>query len=234
MHLVGDLVMGLNAKNKKFVFHPRANVNGDFLQITHDKADGNWDWGKGITLRRGGNVGIGTPSPKAKLDVRGAIYAGNSDLYFTKTDHDHTGTGNTEGYAAIENAKNYDALMILGRAGTSVGRRVQIWDCLEVKGKFVNSSDLRAKKDIESVKYGLEAVKKLTPSSYNWKSTPNPHKSLGLIAQEVQPIIPEVVYKDEEGQMSIAYLDLIPVLINALKEIDGKIERLATPAPVRP
>ena len=81
-----------------------------------------------------GNVGIGTNQPQGKLDVRGDIRAGNSDIYLTKTDHNFTGIGNTAGFAAIENAVNYDALMILGRAGTSKGRSVKLWDYLQVNG----------------------------------------------------------------------------------------------------
>ena len=81
-----------------------------------------------------GKVGIGTDTPSAKLDVAGNIFAGNSDIYFTKTDHTHTGIGNSDGFAAIENAENYDALMILGRAGTSKGRYVRLWDYLQVNG----------------------------------------------------------------------------------------------------
>ncbi len=81
-----------------------------------------------------GSVGIGTTTPGYKLDVRGAIAAGNSDLYFTNTAHDHSGLGNTNGYAAIENAANYGTLMIMGRSGTSVGRRVDVWDYLQVNG----------------------------------------------------------------------------------------------------
>jgi hypothetical protein len=87
-----------------------------------------------IALMASGNVGIGTNNPQAKLEVNGAIRAGNSDLYFTKTDHNSTGIGNTAGFAAIENAANYDALMILGRAGTAKGRSVKLWDYLQVNG----------------------------------------------------------------------------------------------------
>jgi hypothetical protein len=81
-----------------------------------------------------GCVGIGTMTPEGTLDVRGDIRAGNSDIYFTKTDHNHTGVGNTAGFAAIENSANFDALMILGRAGTPQGRTVRLWDYLEVNG----------------------------------------------------------------------------------------------------
>ena len=82
-----------------------------------------------ITIGR--DMGWGAIS---RLTVNGGIAAGNSDLYFTKTDHNHTGFGNTAGYAAIENAANYGALMILGRAGTDVGRKVELWDYLGVNG----------------------------------------------------------------------------------------------------
>ena len=73
-------------------------------------------------------------SDDGRLWTRGAIYSGNSDLYFTKTDHKYTAIGNATGFAAIENAENYDALMILGRAGTSKGRYVRLWDYLQVNG----------------------------------------------------------------------------------------------------
>jgi hypothetical protein len=70
------------------------------------------------------------------LTLTGALKAGNSDIYFTQTNHNHTGFGNTAGFAAIENATNYGALMILGRSVTGTGRVVKLWDMLEVNGKF--------------------------------------------------------------------------------------------------
>ena len=65
-----------------------------------------------------------------------SLSLGNSDLYFTKTDHNHTGYGNADGFAAIENAKDHDALMILGRAHTGGIRTVKLWDYLQVNGNL--------------------------------------------------------------------------------------------------
>ncbi|ACV33830.1 hypothetical protein [Accumulibacter sp.] len=94
------------------------------------------------SLTIGRDMGWG---PISSVSVAGSIRAGNSDLYFTKTDHNHSGFGNTPGFAAIENAGNYDALMILGRAGAQVpgkpagtkARVVKLWDVLEVNGDLL-------------------------------------------------------------------------------------------------
>jgi hypothetical protein len=162
-----------------------------------------------------------------EFTAAGAVVCGNSDIYFTNTTHDHTGRGNAAGCAAIENAKNHDALMILGRGGTDKGRKVKLWDYLEVIGTFANSSDASKKRDIEPLHYGLAEVKQLRPISFNWISIPNQHKSVGLVAQEVREVIKEVVYEDE-GLLSISYQNLVAVLINAIKELDRKVEALSS------
>jgi hypothetical protein len=91
-------------------------------------------------------------------------------------------------------------------------------------------SDNRLKKDITPLAYGLDDLRKLLPVSFNWKDYPNPQKTLGLIAQDVEKVISEVVYNEdyasEDSYLSIAYINLIPVLINALKELDLQVQRL--------
>ena len=165
------------------------------------------------------------------LTVQGNINAAGSAIYFTKTDFNHSGIGNVVGHAAIENSTNLNCLMILGRQQPgSGGRIVKLWDHVTVHGTFTNLSDLREKQDITDLSYGLAEVRRLRPVSYNWRSIANPHKNIGLIAQEVKEVIRDVVYAHEsggEGNLSISYVSLIPVLINAVKELAIQIEQLS-------
>jgi hypothetical protein len=73
MHVVGDVVLGNDVNNQRFIMHSRTNSSGDFIQLTGDDAQGNWRWNEGITLTRGGNVGIGVTNPTQKLAVEGTI-----------------------------------------------------------------------------------------------------------------------------------------------------------------
>ena len=96
-----------------------------------------------MVLTKEGRVGIGTTNPASTLEVNGAIRAANSDIYFSETAHNHTGIGNANGFAAIENAANFNALMILGRAsGPPLRRLVQVWDVLEVHGDLVVTNNM--------------------------------------------------------------------------------------------
>jgi hypothetical protein len=65
------------------------------------------------------------------------------------------------------------------------------------------------------------------PVSFNWNATPNTNHKVGLIAQEVRAIIPEVVTGDEAKEtLGLNYAELVPVLINAVKEQQKEIDEL--------
>jgi hypothetical protein len=80
-------------------------------------------------------------------------------------------------------------------------------------------SDERLKKDIESLKDALYLVTQLRGVSYRWKKdTLNSAKEIGLIAQEVEKVIPELVDTDEKGYKSVQYSHLVAYLVEAIKE----------------
>jgi hypothetical protein len=85
---------------------------------------------------------------------------------------------------------------------------------------YTSLSDFRLKKNIADLSYGLKEVLKLRPVSYLWKKRPEDGLALGLIAQEIRKVIPEVVTEgtDEEKTLAVKYSELIPVLIKAIQE----------------
>ncbi len=109
---------------------------------------------------------------------------------------------------------------------------------------FVNTSDLRAKQKVQSLDYGLEQINALNPVSYQWKDREKQGTHVGLIAQEVMEVIPEVIYDpaknmeyDEEGKAiptdpgaryGIRYHELIPVMIKAMQEMSQAMEKQET------
>jgi predicted RNase H-like nuclease (RuvC/YqgF family) len=73
--------------------------------------------------------------------------------------------------------------------------------------------------------YGLDEVLKLRPTEYFWKGKEQDEKSLGLIAQEVEQVISNVVtYNKEQDKYGVSYTELIPVLIKAIQEQNKTIE----------
>lgn len=104
---------------------------------------------------------------------------------------------------------------------------------------YVVCSDENAKTGIQDTSYGLNEILQLRPVTYRYKAKQDEGLQIGLLAQEVLPVMPEVVKtenveRDEEtGQrrlvktdrLGINYTALIPVLINALHEQQAVIER---------
>ena len=90
----------------------------------------------------------------------------------------------------------------------------------------------REKENILSSNYGLNEILKLNPVTYYWKNKADKGRKLGLIAQEVATLVPEVVNgltkdgKIGEERLGMNYGELVPVLINAIKEQQAMIEKL--------
>jgi hypothetical protein len=88
-------------------------------------------------------------------------------------------------------------------------------------------SDVRLKRGINGLGYGLREVMQLRPVTFRWKGETDAKTHLGLIAQDVEPLIPEVVEKgaDPSSTLGMDYAGLIPVLIKAIQEQQTTLER---------
>lgn len=82
------------------------------------------------------------------------------------------------------------------------------------------SSDVRLKKDIKEAPYGLNTLLDLHPVTFKWKKDgAEPAAQLGLIAQEVQKVVPEVVAPTgTDGMLSVNYVALLPIVIKGVQE----------------
>jgi hypothetical protein len=89
---------------------------------------------------------------------------------------------------------------------------------------FNSLSDARAKTNIRSLGYGLNTVLAMTGHKYEMAATGT--TSIGLVAQEVQEIVPEVVSANVDGMLGINYPVLTAVLIEAIKELTAKVASL--------
>lgn len=91
------------------------------------------------------------------------------------------------------------------------------------------TSDIRYKNEINTLTNSLDKIIQLRGVSYYWNRDDFPDKDfssdleIGLIAQEVEKVFPELVDKDIDGYKSVQYSHLIPVLIEALKEVNTKL-----------
>ena len=87
---------------------------------------------------------------------------------------------------------------------------------------FLYSSDAALKEDIQTIENPLEKVQALRGVSYKWKNTGK--KDIGLVADEVEEVLPELVVENEHKQMD--YGHMIGLLVEAIKEQQKEIEAL--------
>ncbi len=88
------------------------------------------------------------------------------------------------------------------------------------------SSDVRLKHDIKPITNALEKVNKLQGVSFMWNEASEVGTQLGMIAQEVQKVIPEVVNENKDGFLSVDYTETIGLLVEAIKELSDQNDQL--------
>lgn len=97
---------------------------------------------------------------------------------------------------------------------------------LTIRGALLTGSDARIKHDITPIKNGLEGIKKINGVSYVLNSTLQPQ--YGVIAQDVQRVAPFCVgtLDDQHQTLAVNYNGLVAMLIEAVKTLSQKIDRL--------
>ncbi len=181
-----------------------------------------------LVILKNGRTGVGNSSPQDLL-------------------HIGTGTGATMRIGSNETIEDAGVFLLDFNAtlrpqtnnSRSLGNSEKRWSAVFATNGTINTSDARDKNDIAELTYGMDAIRKLRPVTYRWND-PNlgRDKKIGLIAQELLAVIPEVVMTEElvaddetsaptwrsANRLGVYYSDLIPVLVKGLQEVDQKIE----------
>ena len=209
-----------------------ASAYGQYsLAIGSSMANGNYSIaiGEGIEVTSYGSVAIG---------LNNRTKSGSEDTWVETDPLFVIGNGKQDPYTTAS-----DALIVYKNGNMT------LYGNLTSNGSS-SSSDFRLKKDIQPLNGSLDKVLKLRGVSFYWKSKEemaaargedvnnmsygySEEKQIGVVAQEIEEVIPELVVTDNEGFKSVKYENITPLLIEAIKELkaekdaqDKKIEAL--------
>ncbi|MFQ5572482.1 MAG: tail fiber domain-containing protein, partial [Rhodothermales bacterium] len=125
-----------------------------------------------------------------------------------------------------------DPVLVVGN-GSSTANRANAFTLLKngnltIAGTLTQNSDRRLKTDIHPLSDALSAIMRLQPVRYRFRAGTNRPQGvqIGLIAQEVQAVFPELVREEADGYLSLSYANLSAVLVQALKEQQAQIDTL--------
>jgi hypothetical protein len=151
-----------------------------------------------MVIAAGGNVGIGVTAPSAKLHVSGTVMFSNLTTSATNR-------------AVCINTVDGEI-----RMSTTTS---------------CSSSDARFKINVEPVRGALSLLNAMEPVRYNWNIAAYPsmgfqdRRDIGFIAQQIEPILPEVVFTDSAGYKSVEYGKITSLIVAGVQELDKAMTR---------
>lgn len=107
-------------------------------------------------------------------------------------------------------------------SGAMVNGTLAVQSTITAAGNVTAYSDISLKEDIIPLTGALDIVERINGKRYKWKATKR--ASIGVIAQELREVLPELVF-DNDGILSVDYTLLTAVLIEAVKELKQKLEK---------
>jgi len=247
LHIVGvspafRMQDGNEGLNKVLTSDATGNASWGDSSSLSNAGDQDWDFGccgsnLGDRVYRSGSVVIGrtgTATPAfLNLDVDNGATTGTT-IGFGDVEYIEDGNNETRFSHRVYPQDKWS---------TRLGSGAKLWKDVWATNGVVQTSDRRLKENISVLNYGLKELLQLTPVSYKWKQEKvgrlflaevDKREILGLIAQEVEKIIPEVVYhevlvlledgengdyeKKEYERLAMNYSELLPVIIKAKQE----------------
>ena len=193
------------------------------------------------------NIGMNTTSPNFLLDINGT--ANTTNLIGTNsTISNMFSSGITTGQINMTgNMKSANTMFFYPNASSTsylildttelrcsldnqmiCGSTSQRWVSVAAVNGTIQTSDISLKNYTE-LSYGLKDVLKIKTIKYSWKNSKDTHEYYGLDADNLRTIFKELVYdEDPKLPLQLNYSEIIPVLVNSIKELNTRIEVLET------
>jgi hypothetical protein len=237
-HLVksGNFVMGAALVDQDTYFGQSYAINGEVFGVANDWSS--WPEVSGGHFRND----INETGHYALISDGNALFRGlNGAVTFR----------NSDGYTS--GSVNFDGLIYFGNSGSfNIGKNVGTTpDELQIaagsgninlvannilfNGGTIHSSDVRLKKEIQPLNVNTLDMMQLESVSFTWKDPEKSHQTqIGFIAQEVEKVLPELVYTDaNSGYKYINYVGMIPYLLKMVQEQQKRIDELTMNKTIR-
>ncbi|MDB5478741.1 MAG: tail fiber protein, partial [Alphaproteobacteria bacterium] len=218
----GQNATGTNASENTFIGNAAgvAVTTGAYNSIMGSSAGQSTTTGASNTI-------IGMNAGRLNTTGSGNVYLGSGAGITSTTGNNNIliGTGSTAPTAGTSNYLNIGD----GTNGSVLYGDLSTGN-LTLKGTLTQLSDKRLKTDIAPLSGSLNKVLGLNGVSYHWKPgfKKDSREYVGFLAQDVQKIVPQVVYQNQRGDhqdyLSVSYEQLTPLLVEAIKEQQKIIE----------
>ena len=201
-----------NATNLNAGTVPTARLaSGTADATTYLRGDQTWTtipsttvWSSDITWNGGINVLIAAES---SFDLSGSGIFGVRDT----------------GSSAYTIKSGIGAQVEIGQAGS---RGLYVYGAITASDNITAYSDINIKKNIEVIPNALNKVSQIRGVTFERTDIEGDKRYAGVIAQEIEAVLPEVVQEDSHGIKTVAYGNIVGLLIEAIKELKAEIEEL--------
>lgn len=202
-------------------------VGGQWIvsNTTTDASGGPWPivfasggGGTTATIPRTSIVSIFSDGTNVKFVSTPSAAAGSTTQVIYNSGGTLTGSANLTFDGATLSANN-----------VSAGGTINATGAITSSAAVTAFSDRSLKRDIQTIEHAIDLVKRMRGVSYEMINTGA--LGIGVIAQEMQEVVPQVVL-DNNGILSVAYGNLVGVLIEAVKEMAARIDDLERKTPV--
>lgn len=182
----------------------------------------------------GADAGAGGGQDAGTLD-------GLDSSQFVRSDADDTLSGNyTFSGEITTNKTSGTVLNVSGGGNARFGNDVSIINDATVGGDLTvtgnvravgnlitkySASDIALKENLQIINNALDKVQQVNGYTFNYKDNPEERVS-GVVAQEIEKVLPEVVYNPDGTYKAVRYDNIIPLLLEAIKELNGKVDDL--------